>query len=77
LSQYIITQFGLELTNIVVSCPLGNATIFIPAYLAEISGIGRVHISELENGRREAGLRILEMLAVSFGISLSKLLSDL
>jgi hypothetical protein len=31
-----------------------------------MSGIGRVHISELENGRREAGLRILEMLAVSF-----------
>jgi len=47
------------------------------AYLAEISGIGRVHISELENGRREAGLRILEMLAVSFGVSLSELLSDL
>jgi len=46
-------------------------------YLAEISGIGRVHISELENGRREAGLRILEMLAVSFGISLSELLRDL
>ena len=47
------------------------------SYLAEISGIGRVHISELENGRREAGLRILEMLAVSFEISLSELLRDL
>jgi transcriptional regulator with XRE-family HTH domain len=47
------------------------------AYLAAISGIGRVHISELENGRREAGLRILEMLAGSFGIPLSELLSDL
>lgn len=44
------------------------------AYLAEISGVGRVHISELENGRREAGLRIIEMLAVSFGISISELL---
>jgi hypothetical protein len=31
----------------------------------------------LENGRREAGLRILEMLAVSFQITLSELLSDL
>jgi DNA-binding XRE family transcriptional regulator len=26
------------------------------AYLAEISGIGRSHVSELENGRREAGV---------------------
>ena len=47
------------------------------AYLAEISGIGRVHISDLENGRREAGLRILEMLAVSFEISVSELFQDL
>jgi hypothetical protein len=31
----------------------------------------------LENGRREAGLRILEMLAASFQITLSELLSDL
>jgi len=44
------------------------------SYLAEISGVGRVHISELENGRREAGLRVLEMLAVSFEISVSELL---
>jgi transcriptional regulator with XRE-family HTH domain len=47
------------------------------AYLAEISGIGRVHISELENGRREAGLRILEMLAGSFEISISILLRNI
>jgi transcriptional regulator with XRE-family HTH domain len=44
------------------------------AYLAEISGIGRVHISELENGRREAGLRVLEMLSVSFDVTVSELL---
>lgn len=41
-------------------------------YLAEVSGLGRSHISELENGRREAGLRALEMLAVSFEISVSE-----
>jgi transcriptional regulator with XRE-family HTH domain len=46
------------------------------SYLAEISGIGRVHISELENGRREAGLRVLEMLATSFQITLAELLTD-
>lgn len=44
------------------------------AYLAEVSGIGRSHISELENGRREAGLRVLEMLAVSFDLTTSELL---
>ena len=44
------------------------------AYLAELSGIGRVHISELENGRREAGLRVLELFADSFEITLSELL---
>ena len=43
-------------------------------YLAEVSGIGRTHISQLENGRREAGLRILETLASTFGISVAELL---
>jgi transcriptional regulator with XRE-family HTH domain len=44
------------------------------AYLAEVSGLGRSHISELENGRREAGLKALEMLATSFDLSVSELL---
>jgi transcriptional regulator with XRE-family HTH domain len=43
-------------------------------YLAEVSGIGRTHISQLENGRREAGLRILETLAGTFGITPAQLL---
>jgi transcriptional regulator with XRE-family HTH domain len=47
------------------------------AYLAAISGLGRSHISELENRRREAGLRALEMLAVSFDISVSELLKGI
>jgi hypothetical protein len=33
-----------------------------------------VHISELENGKREAGLRAVEMLATSFGLSVSEFL---
>jgi transcriptional regulator with XRE-family HTH domain len=53
---------------------LRNKRGWTQAYLAEVSGIGRSHISELENGRREAGLRVLEMLAVSFEISVSELL---
>jgi len=43
-------------------------------YLAEISGIGRTHISQLENGRREAGLRMLETLADAFELRLTDLL---
>lgn len=44
------------------------------AYLAGTSGIGRTHISELENGRREAGLRVVEMLATSYGLTVSEIL---
>lgn len=44
------------------------------AYLAEVSGLGRSHISELENGRREAGLRALEMLAGSYKMTVAELL---
>jgi transcriptional regulator with XRE-family HTH domain len=44
------------------------------AYLSATSGLGRSHISELENGRREAGLRALELLASSFDMSVSELL---
>jgi transcriptional regulator with XRE-family HTH domain len=42
--------------------------------LADMTGIGRVHVSELENGKREAGLRMLERLAETFEISVSDLL---
>jgi transcriptional regulator with XRE-family HTH domain len=41
---------------------------------ADMTGIGRVHVSELENGKREAGLRMLEKLAGTFEIGVSDLL---
>jgi len=47
------------------------------AYMAVHTGIGRAHISNLETGKKEAGLRALEILADSFGMSLPKLLSRL
>ena len=43
-------------------------------YLAQTSGIGRTHISQLENGRREAGLRMLETLAGVFEVNAAELL---
>jgi transcriptional regulator with XRE-family HTH domain len=45
------------------------------SYMAEHTGIGRAHISNLETGKKEVGLRALEILADSFGLSLPKLLS--
>jgi transcriptional regulator with XRE-family HTH domain len=45
--------------------------------LADMTGIGRVHVSELENGRREAGLRMLERLATSFETTVSDLLKGI
>lgn len=45
--------------------------------LAVHSGISREHISYLENGRKEAGLRALKDLADSFDMSLAQLLSRL
>jgi transcriptional regulator with XRE-family HTH domain len=45
--------------------------------LADMTGIGRVHVSELENGKREAGLRMLERLANTFEVSPSELLKEL
>lgn len=45
--------------------------------LADLTGIGRVHVSELENGKREAGLRMLERLAESFDTTVSDLLKNI
>jgi transcriptional regulator with XRE-family HTH domain len=45
--------------------------------LADMTGIGRVHVSELENGKREAGLRMLERIADTFEVSVSDLLRSL
>jgi len=42
--------------------------------LADMAGIGRVHVSELENGKREAGLRMLERIASTFGVRITDLI---
>jgi len=42
--------------------------------LAEQSGIHEVHISDLERGAREVGLRHLAALAAAFDMSLSEFL---
>jgi transcriptional regulator with XRE-family HTH domain len=45
--------------------------------LADMTGIGRVHVSELENGKREAGLRMLEKLASTFELTVSDILKEI
>jgi XRE family aerobic/anaerobic benzoate catabolism transcriptional regulator len=45
--------------------------------LAEHSGVHEVHISDLERGTREAGLRTLRKIALALDTSLSELLKGL
>jgi transcriptional regulator with XRE-family HTH domain len=42
------------------------------AYLAEISGLGKIFISQLENGRKVASIATVEILATSFNMSISE-----
>ncbi|WP_263376512.1 helix-turn-helix domain-containing protein [Granulicella aggregans] len=44
------------------------------AYLAEVSGLGKIYISQLENGRKQACIRSIETLALSFEMSVSEFL---
>ena len=41
-------------------------------YLAELSGLGHIYISQLENGRKQACVRSIDVLAQSFGMSISE-----
>ena len=45
--------------------------------LAEQSGVHEVHISDLERGTREPGLRTLSKIALALGTSISELLRGL
>ena len=44
--------------------------------LADHAQITRGHLSELENGKKEVGLRILERIVVSLGVSLNAFFDD-
>lgn len=43
-------------------------------YMATHTGLGSVYISQLENGKKEPGLRTIEILALSFEMTPSQLL---
>jgi transcriptional regulator with XRE-family HTH domain len=46
-------------------------------YMAEYVGMDRSFISDLENGKKEICLRNLQLLATTFGMTVSKSLSGL
>jgi transcriptional regulator with XRE-family HTH domain len=46
-------------------------------YLAQHTGLGSVYISQLENGNKEPGLRIIEILALGFEMTPAQLLRGL
>lgn len=43
-------------------------------YLAELSGLGKIYISQLENGRKQACIRTIDVLAQSFEMTVSEFL---
>lgn len=58
-------------------CQLRQERGWDQADLEAHSGIGRSHISQLENGKEEPGLYTLEALAGSLNLSVSELLRDI
>jgi transcriptional regulator with XRE-family HTH domain len=46
------------------------------AYLAELSGLGKIYISQLENGHKQAYIRSIDVLAQSFEMSISDFMKD-
>jgi transcriptional regulator with XRE-family HTH domain len=67
----LFTRFGNRVRRLRESRNM-NATEF-----AAHSGISRGHLSELEHGKREPGLLMLQDIADGLGISMSRLLSGL
>jgi len=70
-NEDICIRFGRRLRK------LRESRGWTQSYMAVHTGIGRPHISNLETGKKEAGLRTLEILADAFGIALPKLISSL
>ncbi|HZB88037.1 MAG TPA: helix-turn-helix transcriptional regulator [Terracidiphilus sp.] len=47
------------------------------AYLAELSGLGKIYISQLENGRKQASIGTIDVLAQSFGMTISEFMKGI
>jgi transcriptional regulator with XRE-family HTH domain len=53
---------------------LRTARGWYQAYLAELSGLGKIFISQLENGRKQASIGTIDVLAQSFELTISDFL---
>jgi len=70
-SSVIAIRFGRRLRELRVKRGLSQVE------MAHQFGIDRGHISEIENGKKNVCLPLLEVLARGFGISLSELVKNL
>jgi transcriptional regulator with XRE-family HTH domain len=71
MSRDISKRFGRKIRD------LRQAKGMSQIALAEKIGIDRAYLSLLENGKKEACLRMIEILALGLGTPLGKLFSDL
>jgi transcriptional regulator with XRE-family HTH domain len=66
----ICTRIGRRIRNLRTG--LGMTQVI----LADHAQITREHLSEIENGKKEIGVRILERIVSAFGMSLSAFFND-
>jgi transcriptional regulator with XRE-family HTH domain len=71
MSRDICERFGYKIRE------LRNAKGISQIALAEKIGIDRAYLSLVENGKKEACLRMVEMLAIGLNTPLGKLFRDL
>jgi transcriptional regulator with XRE-family HTH domain len=64
----ICTRFGQRIRK------LRKERGWTQVYLAEHTGLGSVYISQLEHGKKESGLRTIEILALGFDMTPAELL---
>jgi transcriptional regulator with XRE-family HTH domain len=71
MSSDICVRFGRKLRQLRHEKKMSQIT------LAEKVGIERTYLSLLENGKKEACLRVIEMLAMGLGVPLKRVFWDL
>lgn len=78
-SDLVPDRFNADLWLYVVQCErsLRQRRGWTQVYLAQHTGLGSVYISQLEHGKKEPGLRTIEILAVSFDMTPAQLLTGI
>ena len=71
MSRDICKRFGMRIKKLRETKKLSQIA------LSEKIGIEQPHLSNLERGKKEPGLRVIEMLAIGLNVSLDKLFKGL